>query len=202
MSILEIADIVGIAAFALSGFWVAVEEKLDLLGVFIASFLTALGGGIIRDVIVGRLPYSFIHSIPSLLVILVILIAFLLRLKDNKDFQNRSIFILSDSMGLVSFSISGALVGLESGLEFFGVILLSLITAVGGGVLRDILLNRVPLILKSDIYGSIAIITGSIIYIFDLFNLLNNFIIISVFILSLLLRLTAYYKNWHLPKVY
>jgi len=202
MSILEIADIVGIAAFALSGFWVAVEEKLDLLGVFIASFLTALGGGIIRDVIVGRLPYSFIHSIPSLLVILVILIAFLLRLKDNKDFQNRSIFILSDSMGLVSFSISGALVGLESGLEFFGVILLSLITAVGGGVLRDILLNRVPLILKSDIYGSIAIITGSIIYIFDLFNLLSNFIIISVFILSLLLRLTAYYKNWHLPKVY
>lgn len=201
MSILEIADIVGIAAFALSGFWVAVEEKLDLLGVFIASFLTALGGGIIRDVIVGRLPYSFIHSIPSLLVILVILIAFLLRLKDNKDFQNRSIFILSDSMGLVSFSISGALVGLESGLEFFGVILLSLITAVGGGVLRDILLNRVPLILKSDIYGSIAIIAGSVIYFFDFFNLLNYYVIISVFTLSLLLRLTAYYKNWHLPKV-
>jgi len=93
MTFLEVAEIIGIAAFALSGFWVAVEERLDLLGVFIASFLTALGGGIIRDVIVGKIPYSFINFLPSIVVILVILIAFLLKLQKNIDFQKRKIFI-------------------------------------------------------------------------------------------------------------
>jgi len=201
MTFLEVAEIIGIAAFALSGFWVAVEERLDLLGVFIASFLTALGGGIIRDVIVGKIPYSFINFLPSIVVILVILIAFLLKLQKNIDFQKRKIFIFSDSVGLVSFSISGALIGLDAGLNYFGVVLLALITAVGGGILRDVLLNRVPMILKAEFYGTVAIITGTILFLLDVLSYINIFTLSSIFVFGLTLRLLAYFKDWHLPKI-
>jgi len=201
MSLLEIAEIIGICAFALSGFWVAVQKRLDLLGVFIASFLTALGGGIIRDVIIGRLPFSFVNYIPSLTVILVIIFAFFLKLHKNFDFQKRKIFIISDSIGLVSFSISGALIGIEVDLGYFGVVLLALVTAVGGGILRDVLLNRVPMILKAEFYGSISIIIGTALFLFDKFYENNLYITIFLFLFGLALRLLAYYKNWHLPRV-
>ncbi|WP_187646844.1 trimeric intracellular cation channel family protein [Nitrosophilus labii] len=201
MTLLEIAEIIGIAAFALSGFWVAVEEKLDLLGVFIASFLTALGGGIIRDVIVGKLPYSFVNFLPSMIVLLVIVFAIVLKLHKNFGFQKRKIFIISDSIGLASFSISGALIGLETELNYFGVVLLALITAVGGGVLRDVLLNRVPMILKAEFYGSISIIIGTFLFLADRFYENNIYITVSLFLFGLALRLFAFYKNWQLPKV-
>ncbi|WP_281950797.1 trimeric intracellular cation channel family protein [Nitrosophilus kaiyonis] len=201
MTFLDIAEIIGIAAFALSGFWVAVEEKLDLLGLFIISFLTALGGGIIRDVIVNKIPYSFINFLPSIVVILVILIALILKLQKNIDFKKRKIFIFSDSIGLVSFSVSGSLIGLDAKLNYFGVVLLALITAVGGGILRDVLLNRVPMILKAEFYGTIAIIIGTFLYIMNTFSYLNIFTLSTIFILGLILRLLAYFKKWHLPKI-
>ena len=131
---LETAEIIGTVAFALSGFYVAVKDKLDLLGIFIASFLTALGGGLVRDMIADRAPYTFTHMLPSILVITVILVSILLKLHEKSEIEKKLYFIISDTLGLVSFSISGALVGLHVGFNFFGVILLALLTAVGGGV--------------------------------------------------------------------
>ena len=80
MSALEIADIIGIICFALSGFMIAVHHKLDILGVFIASFLTALGGGMIRDILADRTPYVFTTNLPVILVVGTVLIALLLKL--------------------------------------------------------------------------------------------------------------------------
>lgn len=201
MSLLDFAEYIGIIAFALSGFWVGIEEKLDLLGIFIVSFLTALGGGIIRDVIVNLMPYSFMHYFPTILVILVICSAILFKLHKNLEFQKRKIFIISDSIGLVSFSITGAMVGLQSGLNFFGVIFLSLITAVGGGILRDIMLNRLPMILKEQIYATISLLLGALIFMIDKFYGLNFFIITILFLFGLTLRLVAYFRDWHLPRI-
>jgi len=107
----------------------------------------------------------------------------------------------SDSVGLVSFSISGALIGLDAGLNYFGVVLLALITAVGGGILRDVLLNRVPMILKAEFYGTVAIITGTILFLLDVFSYINIFTLSSIFVFGLTLRLLAYFKDWHLPKI-
>ncbi|BCD60182.1 MULTISPECIES: trimeric intracellular cation channel family protein [unclassified Nitratiruptor] len=200
MSILEITDILGIVAFALSGYWVAAKERFDLLGAFILSFLTALGGGVLRDILVDRTPYAFSHSLPSLLVISVVLISYLFHLKKYFHFQNRTLFIVSDAIGLVSFAITGAMVATQADFNFFGVILVALITAVGGGVLRDMLLNQVPLILKSDFYGSVAIITGGLIYAVDKMQFMNTLSIVSIFVFSFLLRMIAYYRQWNLPK--
>ncbi|MBL0687049.1 MAG: trimeric intracellular cation channel family protein [Sulfurospirillum sp.] len=198
---LEIADIVGIVAFTLSGFMVATRDRLDLLGIFISSFLTALGGGIIRDTIANRVPFAFSYLLPVTLVILVILFAIIFKLYKKSKIENKTYFIISDSIGLISFSITGASVGLMANFNVFGVIMLALTTAVGGGIMRDILLNRVPVVLTSELYGTIAIIIGVVIFILDDLNKIDNMSLLIVFSVGLLFRLVAYYKKWHLPKL-
>jgi uncharacterized membrane protein YeiH len=144
----EIAEYIGIIAFAMSGFFVSVRNRLDLLGLLICTFLTALGGGIIRDVIIDRTPYTFTHNLPSFIILCVILVLIVFRFNKRKSIENRPIFIISDSIGLVSFSISGALIAIESGLNFTGILALAFITAVGGGITRDVIINEVPFIFK------------------------------------------------------
>lgn len=198
---LEIADIVGTIAFALSGFMVATRDRLDLLGIFIASFLTALGGGIVRDTIADRIPFTFSHLLPTTLVIAVIFFAVIFKLYKKSEIENTTYFIISDSIGLISFSITGALVGLMVDFNIFGVVLLSLVTAVGGGIMRDILLNRVPVVLTSELYGTISIMVGITIFVLSKTSLINNISLFLVFIIGFSFRLIAYYKKWHLPKL-
>ncbi len=201
MNTLEIADIVGTIAFTLSGFMVATKDRLDLLGILIASFLTALGGGILRDTIANRVPYVFTNLLPITLVLSVIILSITFKFYKKNEIINNMYFIISDSIGLVSFSITGALVGLMVEFNIFGVVLLSFITAVGGGIMRDSLLNRVPVVLTSELYGVITILVGVIIYILDFFNLISELSLIFLFILATTLRIIAFYRKWHLPKL-
>ena len=201
MDLLEIAEIIGILSFALSGFFVAGSAGLDLLGIFIASFLTALGGGVIRDIIAGKPLYAFTNNIASVLVIGVVVAGVLFRLHRFGRIEKNRYFLFADTLGLVSFAISGALVGLEAEFNFSGVVLLSLITAVGGGVLRDMLINEVPFILTSEFYGTVAIIVGMVIYLLNRVGFLTILGVTAVFVLGILLRLTAVRYDWHLPKL-
>ncbi len=201
MTILEIAEIIGILSFALSGFLIAVEGKLDILGIFIAAFLTALGGGVVRDVIVEKTPFAFTNNYASLLVVVVIMIAIYFKMQGLKDIEKHPLFITADTLGMVSFAISGAMVAQEANFHFFGVVLLSLVTAVGGGVMRDILLNHIPLILVSEFYGTVALFVGLLIYLLAYFAFLNPFSVIVVFIIGVGLRFVALHKGWHLPKI-
>ncbi len=201
MEILEISEIIGIISFALSGFLVAGSAKLDMLGIFIASFLTALGGGVIRDIIADKTLYAFSGNIASTLVIVIVAIASVFKINRYGSIEKNRFFLFADSLGLVSFAISGALVAIEAGFNFFGVTLLSLITAVGGGVLRDMLINRIPLILTGEFYGSVAIVIGILIYILKKSGYLGVFSIIAVFCIGLVLRVIAIKLKWQLPKV-
>jgi uncharacterized membrane protein YeiH len=201
MSIFEVAEIFGIIAFALSGFYMAVREKLDLLGIFIIAFLTALGGGITRDTIAGKTPFTFTHLMPTFLVIGVVIIAILLKLNKHDKFEQTKVFILSDTLGLVSFAIAGTLVGLDVGFNVFGIVMLSLITAVGGSCLRDIVLNKIPFFLTSDFYATIAIIVSLSMYALNEFGALNLFSTMIIFVIGVALRLLAYYKKWKLPTI-
>jgi uncharacterized membrane protein YeiH len=201
MNIIEIAEIIGIISFSLSGFLIAIESKLDLLGIMISAFLTALGGGIIRDVIVGRELYAFHDNIASFLVILVVLTSLLIKLKDCRCIETNPFFIVADTFGLVSFAISGALIAQEAGLNITGVVLLSLITATGGGVLRDVLINKIPMILDSEFYGTVALFVGILVYILAKLEMIGVTSIVIIFIIGTILRFVAIYKKWHLPKI-
>ena len=201
MSALEIADIIGIICFALSGFLIAVHYKLDILGVFISSFLTALGGGMIRDALADRTPYVFTTNLPVFLVVATVLIALLFKLHKIDDLEGKTAFIISDAIGLVSFAITGSIIAIQNEFNFLGVLILAFLTAVGGATIRDILINRVPSILVSEFYATVALIIASIIYVLELLHLRSLPILTIVFIFGVALRLLAYYRNWHLPKL-
>ncbi|WP_121628440.1 trimeric intracellular cation channel family protein [Poseidonibacter antarcticus] len=199
MTALEIADFIGIISFALSGFLIAVHCKLDILGVFISSFLTALGGGMIRDVLADRTPYVFTDTLPVILVIATVLIALLFKLHKSDDIESKTAFIVSDAVGLVSFSITGSIIAIQNEYNFLGVLILAFLTAVGGGTIRDILINRVPSILISEFYATVALIVGFIVYTLDIFEMRTLFTVLIVFVFGVALRLLAYYRKWHLP---
>jgi uncharacterized membrane protein YeiH len=199
MSAFEIADIIGIICFALSGFLVGVYCKLDILGVFISAFLTAFGGGMIRDVLADRTPYVFTSNLPLILVLATVLISLLFKLHKVDDLERKWAFIISDAVGLVSFSIAGAIIAINSGLNFLSVLILAFITAVGGGTIRDVLINKIPFILVSEFYATVSLIVAVAVYVLEFFGM-RNFVSLSViFVLGVTLRVVAYYRRWHLP---
>lgn len=201
MDIFFVASIIGGFAFALSGFLVGVRKDLDVMGVFILSFLTANGGGVLRDVMIGRVPLVLNDLSGVSVVILAFLFGFgLLKLR-KWDVEKRSLFVLSDSIGLAAFSITGALAGVTAGLSLFGVVVLAFITATGGGILRDSLIGDVPSVFKSDFYGSVAVVVALGIYALDHFGYAQDVNILGVFVLALLLRLVAFKMGWSLPRL-
>ncbi|MEN8304583.1 MAG: trimeric intracellular cation channel family protein [Campylobacterota bacterium] len=195
----EAAEYIGIIAFAMSGFFVAVRNKLDLLGVLVATFLTALGGGIMRDIAVDKLPFTFSHNYPALIVILVMLLMILFKFHRRNSIENRWLFMLSDSIGLISFSITGALIALEYNFNLTGVLAMAFITAVGGGIARDVIINEVPFVLKTGFYGIISLLVGLIVYIFQMFDLISFGSITILFFSALALRIIAYHNKWAIP---
>ena len=197
----ETAEYIGIVAFAMSGFFVAARNHLDLLGTLVSVFLTAFGGGVMRDVIVNKTPYTFSHDAPAVIVFTLMLLMILFRLHKKESVENRSWFILSDSIGLVSFSIGGALVALDAGLNITGVLALSFVTAVGGGIARDIIINEVPFVFKTGFYGTVSLLAGAVLYLLEKFGWMNLYTITAVFVLGVALRIVAYYRKWSVPLV-
>jgi len=191
---LEIADIVGIIAFAVSGFIVGVKNRLDLLGIVISAFLTALGGGVIRDVLAQRSIYAFNDIIPGSIVLAVVVVGLFFKFH-KYDFEKNDLFLFSDSLGLVSFSVSGAIVAVQSGFNIYGTVFLALITAVGGGMIRDVLINKIPFILKENFYGSVSVFVSVCIYLFGV----SESVTAGVFATGVAIRVVAYKKNWKLP---
>jgi uncharacterized membrane protein YeiH len=195
----EIAEIIGIVAFSISGFFVGVKKKLDMLGVLTATFLTAFGGGIARDLTVNAKPYIFTHTFPALIMITVMLLLFIFKFHTKNSIENKSYFVLSDSIGLISFSITGALIAVENNMNLTGTMVLAFLTAGGGGIARDVIINDIPFVLKTGFYGTIALIIGIIIYFLNEYHLVSFYSLIVIFISMLLLRILAYYKKWSIP---
>ena len=197
----EIAEYIGIIAFASSGFFVAARNNLDFLGTLISVFLTALGGGIIRDITVDRTPYTFTHNEPAITILVVMILLVVFRFNKRGSIENKPLFILSDSIGLISFSITGALVAIEGGLNLTGVLALSFLTAVGGGIIRDVIINEIPFVLKTGFYGTIALLIGLIMYLLDQYDMISFSTMIMVFTAGMILRMIAYYKKWAIPMI-
>lgn len=197
----EIAEYIGIIAFASSGFFVAVRNKLDFLGTLISVFLTALGGGLIRDIAVDKTPYTFTHNAPAITILIVMILLVIFRFNKKDSIENKPFFIVSDSIGLISFSITGALIAIQAELNLTGVLALSFVTAVGGGIIRDVIINEIPFVLKTGFYGTIALLIGLTLYILNLYGLISFYSMIMVFIAGMILRMVAYYKKWAIPMI-
>ena len=152
-------DLLGTLAFAFFGAYLGIKKHLDIFGVFCAAFLTAVGGGTIRELILNRIPAYFFdwHYILIILAGLVLaLICYPVFNKINKY------ALIVDAIGLSTFAYIGAQKAYETHMGIFGIIFLATISAVGGGIIRDIAIREVPQIFYSDFYASPAIILGAI----------------------------------------
>ena len=192
---------IGTVAFAFSGYVMGVRHQLDLLGIGICTFLTGCGGGVMRDVLAGRAPQIFVEDSVASLILITFTVSYIMRIHrhENKLLLMR-LFLLTDSIGLVAFSIAGAQLAIAQEFNIFGVVILSLITAIGGGMIRDILVNEVSMILHRDIYGTVAILVGLVMYVLHLLGHLDAWTLYIVFALALFIRLWAVAKSFHLPK--
>ena len=201
MTALLVAEYIGIASAATSGFIFAVKRDCDWLGIFIAALLTALGGGFMRDAIVSRPPYSFTHYAPCIIVMAMLFLSAFLRLHKRSDIEKKFLFVTTDAVDLVSFSIVGAIVALQFGYNVFGVVLLALCNGVGGGMIRDMLFNEIPWCLKTGLYATVSIVVGLLYFAMDYAGLTSVFWVMGLLAFGIAFRLAAYYLGWHLPKL-
>ncbi|POZ61500.1 hypothetical protein C2I19_13420 [Chromobacterium alticapitis] len=192
---------IGTAAFAFSGYLVGIRKRLDLLGIAIVSLLTAIGGGIIRDVLVNRVPLVFFDYTNLAIIAGTVLLAWLAGLHRRRSRALEGLFVFADSLGLVAFSLTGAQVGLMFDLNAFGVVALGFITAVGGGVVRDMMVNDVPFILHKDFYGTVAIVVAGGLWLFDWQGWVGTWSLQLLFWMGLALRLLAHAREISLPKI-
>lgn len=196
-----VASLTGGIAFALSGYMAGVKKNLDLMGLFILSFLTANGGGILRDILTDRPPVILLSNEPFLIALVVTLLGSVFKLHHKIDVENQWLFIVCDAVGLVAFAITGALVAVAINAPFSGFITLAFLTAAGGAILRDILVNNIPEVLHSGFYGSIAILVAVAIYFLNMKDAISLGALLAVFVGGLIIRLIAYRYQWRLPKL-
>ncbi|WP_017793846.1 trimeric intracellular cation channel family protein [Leucobacter salsicius] len=190
--------IAGILAFAISGALVGVRHNLDLLGILVVGTATGIGGGIIRDMIIG------VHPPISLVVwpywttaLLGSLVVFFFHPGLSKI---RRFEIVFDAFGLGIFSAYGAAVATASGADLTTAIFVGTIVSIGGGVIRDVLVNDVPGVLTRELYAVSAILGASVATVITHFT--GNLMVATIVggVLAISLRLTSYAKGWHLPK--
>ncbi|QLI83345.1 trimeric intracellular cation channel family protein [Chitinibacter fontanus] len=193
--------LIGTASFTVSGYLIGAQKRFDVLGVVILALLTAIGGGMIRDVLVNQVPRVFVDHGPFWTIFLTLLVAWVIKLHQRNRGMLRKLFIVADSIGLVAFSIAGAQVAMSMDLNLFGVCVLAFVTAVGGGLVRDMMVNDVPFILHEDFYGTVAIVVAVLFYFAQQLGLTAAVWVWGLFIVGLLLRLVAHWRDLSLPKV-
>jgi uncharacterized membrane protein YeiH len=195
-----ILDLFGTMAFAVTGAFKAIEHKSDIVGIIILATITGVAGGTIRDIVLGRFPPNSIID-PSYVVITVItgVVLFFLYSKLKKHWN---VFLKFDAIGLGVFTIIGATFAYNLfGLNFLAMALAGMLTAVGGGILRDVFVNQIPIVFVKELYASASFV-GVIVFYFILVVGADLYIAsIAGIAIVTGLRLVAMKYNWNLPKV-
>ena len=195
-----ILDLFGTMAFAVTGAFKAIEHKADIVGIIILATITGVAGGTIRDIILGKtLPNSLVDPIYVIITIISAVVLFFLY---SKLRQHWNIFLKFDALGLGIFTVIGATFAYNLvGMNFLVIVLSGMLTAIGGGILRDIFVNQTPIVFVKELYASASFI-GAVLFYLTL--LITNEIYAATIIgmvITTVLRLVAMKYNWNLPRV-
>jgi uncharacterized membrane protein YeiH len=197
--LIEILNLFGTMAFAVTGAFKAIEHNADLVGVIVLSSITGVGGGVVRDIIFGKLPPTALINPSYIIVTTASGIAIFFLYPSLKRHWN--LFLKFDAIGLGVFTVIGATFAYNLfGLNFFIMAIAGTLTAVGGGIFRDILVNEIPLVLVKELYAS-ASFMGIVAFFILLtmgFNL--NIVAIPSILLVVLVRIIAMKFRWNLPR--
>ena len=193
----QLLDIIGTMAFAMSGALTAMNKKMDPFGVFIIAFVTAVGGGTLRDVLIGRTPVGWMLDLKYAYVIIA---AFILSIIFRKKFDRlRTSLFLFDTIGLGVFTLIGLEKGINIGLHPVICIALGTMTACFGGVIRDILCTEIPVIFRREIYATICILGGIVFFLLRKLNLDTDILYLATSLVIIIVRLMAVKYKWYLP---
>ena len=199
-------DVIGTTAFAISGALLGVQRRMDIFGILILALVTAIGGGIVRDVMVGRIPPTSLQTglYISITLITVGIIFIMYRYGWNRYIEGKGatkVYLTADALGLASFTVTGATIGItvDPG-NLVLTVVLGVITAVGGGIIRDILAHRTPSVLKEEVYALPALL-GSIIY-YVVCGIGHQIMAsYATFLIVFIIRMVALEYHWNLPRI-
>lgn len=199
-------DVIGTIAFAISGALLGIQRRMDIFGILILALVTAIGGGIVRDLMVGRIPPTSLQTglYMSITLITVGIVFIMYRYGWNRYIEGKGatkLYLTADALGLASFTVTGATVGIttDPGNLVLTVVLGGL-TAVGGGIIRDILAHRTPSVLKEEVYALPALL-GGIAY-FVVYGMGHQIVASYVtFLIVFVIRMVAIEYHWNLPRI-
>ncbi|MHA7057770.1 trimeric intracellular cation channel family protein [Aquimarina sp. M1] len=197
MTLFDTLDILGTVAFAISGALSAMNRRLDLFGIFIIAFVTAIGGGTLRDVLIGATPVSWMQNTVTLYLtggVTGLSIIF----RNKLNYLKKSLFLF-DTIGLGIFTIIGVEAGIQTDLNPIISIALGTMTGCFGGVIRDILCNEIPVIFRKEVYATASIAGGACFMILYYLKLPTNLIYIATTLLIIVIRLVVVTYKISLP---
>lgn len=197
--LIQILDLFGTMAFAVTGAFKAIEHKSDIVGIIILSTITGVAGGVIRDIIFGKFPPTVV--INPLYLVVTVVTAFVIFILYPSIKIHWNLFLKFDAIGLGVFTVIGASIAYNIfGLNFLTMAFAGVLTAVGGGILRDVFVNEVPLVFVKELYASTSFIGVVILFVM----LVMGINLYSATIPSILavtsIRLLAMKYNWNLPR--
>lgn len=199
MTLLHFIDIIGTVAFAASGAIAGVRKKLDLYGVCFLAIVTAIGGGTVRDALLGRVPpFAFRDISYFLLSISTAVLIFVFYRHIKKTY---AALVWMDAVGLGLFNVTGLTIALDSGIGYFGSIVFGVITGTVGGMMRDVLIGQTPFVLTQEIYATACIASGGLFCLLDWagVNMQTNMAVSAV--LLFVIRMTTYKMGINMPRI-
>lgn len=205
--VMFVLELIGAAAFAVSGAMVAIEKKADIFGVLSLAVTTALGGGVIRDVLIGRIPpvmfVSYWYLLISVVAALAVFIDAYLRSEKYKLHLDKldAVNNVFDAIGLAVFTVSGMNAAMPVSDNVILVLFVGMCTGVGGGMLRDVMTNTMPKVLRKRVYAVASLIGGGLYYVMHVLDI-NQLLSVGCGMLVIFaLRLFATIYKWNLPSV-
>lgn len=199
MKLILIIDILGTIAFAISGVLTALNKRLDPFGILIIAFVTAVGGGTLRDILIDA-PVAWMRDLTYVYVIfLATVLAVIFRKRLNHI--RRSLFLF-DTIGIALYTIVGVEKGIAAGFHPIICVALGTMTACFGGVIRDILCNEIPIIFRKEIYATACILGATAYFLLHATPISENFIVVISGSIIFIVRLLAVYFKLSLPSIY
>lgn len=200
-SLLVITDAVGIVAFSLAGILAAQGKKIDPVGVFVVSFVTAFGGGILRDIIIDNRPMYWIAHPEYVWATLLMSLCAPRLIRDFQAKLLHTVFVWSDAIGLGFFTAGGTSLSLAAGLPAIAAVLMGVCTGVFGGLLRDVFLNRIPMVMSDQQPYAAAAFAGGWLFIgLDAAGASEPTALLTSTVFIVAVRMLCWYKGWRLVR--
>ncbi len=201
MSLIYLLDLCAVGVCAITATLEARRRELDLFGVVVVAIIAGIGGGTMRDILLGRLPVYWIHD--PLYVVVGMAAATLTFFLERRLAIPMDFFLLPDAIGLALFTVIGTSIALGANIHWFIAALMGVVTGVFGGVIRDILCNEVPLILRTDIYiyATASLLGAFLLIALDRLGVTHNLALIAAMTLVVAIRLAAIRWYIRLPRM-